>query len=150
MTNIFSARCAWCSAWDRRAPALGRWRRGTTAGVDKSVELSLSATKKQKAIKNKALVVEASCAAEACTVVASASVNVPGASAAKKFKLKTVTKTLAAGQKVKLKVKLSTKALKAARRARGRGKKITAKVSVAATDAAKNTTTRTASVTVSG
>jgi len=76
-------------------------------------------------------------------VVATATLNVPKVSAAKRYKLKKVTKALKAGEKAKLKFKLGKKVRKAAKRALAKGKKPKATIKVSAVDGAKNSTSKT-------
>jgi hypothetical protein len=86
------------------------------------------------------IVVEVSCPTEACTATASGTVNVPGAS--KVYKLKGASANVPKGGKARLKLKVPSKARKAIKRALRRKKKIKAKVTVTARDAAGNKTTR--------
>jgi plastocyanin len=74
---------------------------------------------------------------ESATVSAKGSVSVPGA--AKVFRLKGVSRQLAAGAKKQLKLKLPKQAPRAFRRALARGTKLTARLTVTAKDAAGNT-----------
>ncbi len=120
------------------------------APADNSVELSLTATKKQKAVKKKSLLLSAGCAKEACTVAATGTVNIPGTSAAKKLKLGKVTTSLAGGAKATLKLKLSAKARKAIKKALKKHAKVSAQIVVTATDTAKNQSKRTVSVQIVG
>jgi hypothetical protein len=96
---------------------------GTGSAVGPNPVVQAAST--QRLIGN-ALAVTASCA-EACTFTTRGStVSVPGA--AKVYQLKTVTKRLAAGTKVKLKVKLPAKAARAVKRALRKGKTIRARL----------------------
>jgi hypothetical protein len=74
---------------------------------------------------------------EACTAVGTGTLSVPNV--AKVYKLKKVTKYVAAGGKVTLKLKLSKKIRKAAKRALKRHKKVKAKLRVTVKDASGNT-----------
>jgi uncharacterized delta-60 repeat protein len=86
------------------------------------------------------IAVTVSCTNEACTATTSASIRVPlvGATLAKTYKLKTVTKQLAKGQKVTIKLKLSAAARKAIKRALSARKRVVAKIKLTVTDAAGN------------
>lgn len=112
-----------------------------TNPADTSVALTSSA-KKTQSLKKKAITVTVTCGQEACTATASGTINVPGASAAKRFKLKKVTRSLAAGQTAKLKLKLGKKVRGAAKRALRRGKRVTAEIKVTAKDSAGNSATK--------
>jgi hypothetical protein len=74
---------------------------------------------------------------EAGTVSAGGTVAVPGSS--RVYRLKGTSKSVAANVKTTLLLKLSKKSLKAVRRALKKHKRVKAKVTVTATDAAKNT-----------
>ena len=67
----------------------------------------------------------------------------PKVSASKSYKLKKVSKSLKAGEKGTLKLKLSKKVRNKAKRALRKRKKVSAKVTVTATDAAGNVTCKT-------
>jgi hemolysin type calcium-binding protein len=85
----------------------------------------VSAASSQR-LRANSITLTASCA-EACTFTTRGStVSVPGA--AKVYKLKTVTKRLAAGKKAKLKVKLPAKAARAVKRALRKGKTVRARL----------------------
>jgi hypothetical protein len=81
------------------------------------------------------VIVHASCAAP-CTLTASAKVSLAGASRA--LKLRGIVRKAGTGKQVRLRLALSKKALRSVRRALRRGKKLTARVTVVATDAAGN------------
>ena len=68
----------------------------------------------------------------ACTLKATATVSLPGAS--KSLKLRGVSRKAASGKVVTLRIKLNKKTMRAVRRALRRGKKVMATVTVIATD----------------
>jgi hypothetical protein len=103
----------------------------TPVTVQSDPVLALSTSSTQRVFGGKAIVVHASCAS-ACTLKASATVSLPGAS--RSLKLRGVTRSTAGGKQVTLRIKLSGKTLRAVRRALRRGKRVTAKVTVVATD----------------
>jgi hypothetical protein len=74
--------------------------------------------------------------AEPGTISASATVNVPNLS--KVYRFKSTSVRVAAGITATLALKLQGKALKAVRKALRRGKKLTARLTVTATDDARN------------
>ena len=85
--------------------------------------------------------------AEAGTLKAVASVQVPGAAkSAKVYRFKTVTKKVAANALVKLRLRLSKQGLKAVRRALKRGARLKAKVKVTATNQAGIASSQQASI----
>ncbi len=98
--------------------------------------LKLGGQTTQKVLRKRAVVVAVE-VNEASTVVAAGTVAVPGAS--KVIRLKKASKQLAAGAQAKLKLKLPKQAPRAFRRAFDRGRRLTAKVTVTAKDAAGNT-----------
>ena len=100
--------------------------------------LALAAADTQRVLRRKAIVVQAGCAAT-CTLTASATVSLAGAS--RSLKLRAVTRSAANGKQVRLRLKLSGKTLRAVRRALRRGKKVTATVRVVATDPSGGTRT---------
>ena len=71
-----------------------------------------------------------------CTLTASATVSLAGAS--RSLKLRGIVRQAASGKQVRLRLALSSKTLRSIRRALRRGVKLTAKVTVVATDAAGN------------
>ena len=73
---------------------------------------------------------------EAGTLTARATVSVPGSS--KLYRFKTVSRSVAGNVVVKLRLKLAKKKLKSVKRALGKGKRLKAKISVTATDKARN------------
>jgi hypothetical protein len=97
--------------------------------------LALLAAGTQKVLKQRGVIVLASCAAP-CTLTASATVSLAGAS--RSLKLRGIVRQAASGKQVRLRLALSSKTLRSIRRALRRGVKLTAKVTVVATDAAGN------------
>jgi hypothetical protein len=75
--------------------------------------------------------------AEAGTITAAGTVNVPSRSNV--FKFKTVSAPVAAGGKVKLRLKLTKKVMKLVKRVLKRHRKLTANITITATDKAGNT-----------
>lgn len=96
-------------------------------------KLTLKGSRRQRVLKQRGLTVRASCD-QACTVTASANVSVPGA--AKLYKFRKASKSVAGGATATLKLKLSKKTRAAIRRALRKGKKLKAKVTVKATSTA--------------
>jgi hypothetical protein len=108
----------------------------TTPGTTASGQvLVLAAAGTQHVLRQRGVIVHASCAGS-CTLSASATVTLPGASRA--LKLRGITRTSAAGRQVRLRLTFSKKALRSIRRALRRGVKLTATVTVIATDSAGN------------
>jgi hypothetical protein len=103
--------------------------------VTKAPTLALLAARTQKVLKQRGVIVRASCAAP-CTLTASATVSLAGAS--RSLKLRGIVRQAASGKQVRLRLALSSKTLRSIRRALRRGVKLTAKVTVVATDAAGN------------
>ena len=95
--------------------------------------LALLAAGKQKVLKQRGVIVFASCGSP-CTLTASAKVSLAGASRA--LKLRGIVRNATSGKQVRLRLTLSKKALRSVRRALRRGVKLTATVTVIATDAA--------------
>jgi hypothetical protein len=108
--------------------------------VDKTAPgLALTGATTQRALRQRALLVAAACPAEACTVTAKATVSIPGP--AMVLRLAPVTQQIAKGQTAVLKLKLRAKALTAVRRALRTRKRVRARVTVTAKDAAGNVAT---------
>jgi glucose/arabinose dehydrogenase/PKD repeat protein len=97
--------------------------------------LALLAAGTQKVLKQRGVIVLASCATP-CTLTASATVSLAGAS--RSLKLRGIVRQAGSGKQVRLRLTLSKKTLRSIRRALRRGVKLTAKVTVVATDAAGN------------
>ena len=95
---------------------------------NKVIKVSVNASSTQK-VRSKALMLRAGCD-QACTLTASARVTVPGAS--KVFRLRSVTRSLAANKRVTLKLKLSGKTLRAIKSGLKKGKRISARVTLTA------------------
>jgi hypothetical protein len=98
------------------------------------VALRLGGSKKQRL--GKFVSVKVTCQSDPCSASASGSLNVPGA--AKRFKLKKATRSLAKGTSATLKLTISRKARRAALHALKRHKKVTARVNVAVTSSSAN------------
>jgi glucose/arabinose dehydrogenase len=94
--------------------------------------LVLAAARTQHLLGKRSIEVHGGCLT-ACTLKATATVSLPGAS--KSLKLRGVSVRAASGKVVTLRIKLSKKTMRAVRRALRRGKKVTATVTVIATDA---------------
>jgi hypothetical protein len=105
--------------------------------------LALVAARTQKVLKQGGVIVLARCAAP-CTLTASATVSLAGAS--RSLKLRGIVRQAASGKQVRLRLVLSKKALRSIRRALRRGVKLTAKVTVVATDAAGNSSKSTRTI----
>jgi RTX calcium-binding nonapeptide repeat (4 copies) len=102
--------------------------------------LRLGGATSQKVLRQRGVFVVAACPAEACTATARGKVRVRGS--AKVFKLTRATKQIAQGGKATIKLKLKRSALRTIGRALKVGKRVTAKVTVTAKDAAGNVTTK--------
>jgi lysophospholipase L1-like esterase len=102
--------------------------------------LRLSGATVQRVLRQRGVRVVVACPVEACTATATGKVVVRGS--ARRFKLRSTTRQIATGAKAALKPKLGKKALTAIRRALRRGKKVYAKLTVTAKDAAANVTTK--------
>jgi hypothetical protein len=106
---------------------------------DTTVGFQLSATRSQRALRLKGIVIFVRCPAERCTAVVSASISIPGNP--KRLQLKRLTKALGRGQRAKLTLRLSRKQLdqlaRALRNRRARAKPI-ARITVSVADAARN------------
>jgi glucose/arabinose dehydrogenase/PKD repeat protein len=105
---------------------------GTTAS---GPVLVLAAAGTQHVLRQRGVIVNASCAGS-CTLSASATVTLPGASRA--LKLRGITRASANGRQVRLRLTFSKKARRSIRRALRRGVRLTANVTVIATDSAGN------------
>ncbi|MGE5636114.1 MAG: polysaccharide deacetylase family protein [Nocardioidaceae bacterium] len=114
---------------------------------DTTVDFQLSATRSQRALRQKGIVVFVRCPAERCTAVLSASISIPGN--AKRLQLRRLTKALGRGQRAKLTLRLSRKQLdqlaRALRNRRARAKPI-ARITVSVADATRNRKTRTVTI----
>jgi glucose/arabinose dehydrogenase/PKD repeat protein len=97
--------------------------------------LALVAAGSQRVLKQRGVIVYASCDS-ACTLQATATVSLTGASRA--LKLRGIVRNASSGKQVRLRLALSKKTLRTIRRALRRGVKLSAKVTVVATDAAGN------------
>jgi hypothetical protein len=117
------------------------WSATTTAAPDTTAPaLQFSGATSQKALRQRGVIVVVRAPAEPFTVTAKGKVAVRGS--AKVFKLTPVTKQVSTGAKATLKLKLKRSALAAIARALRAGKKLSAKVTVRAEDAAGNVTTK--------
>ena len=101
---------------------------------------SNSARLYQRIARQRAVVVVIACPAEACTATARGTIAVPGS--AKAFKLTPVTKQISAGSKATLKLGITKRALTAIGRALKHHKRLSARLTVSAQDAAKNVTAK--------
>jgi hypothetical protein len=117
------------------------WSATTTATPDMTAPaLQLGGASSQKVLRQRGVLVVATAPAEPFTVTAMGKVVVRGS--AKVFKLTSVTKQVSRGAKATLKLKLNRRALAAIGRALQAGKKLSAKVTASAKDAAGNVTTK--------
>ena len=103
--------------------------------------LGVSGKAVQNIFKQKAVVVSGSCD-EACTLTARGTLSVPGG-ASKVYRLRPARSSGTPGRRVRLRLKVPRKALSAARKALRRGRKVQARVTVVALDAAGNRRTAT-------
>jgi len=108
-------------------------------GNAKVVTLKVGGSSSQKALRKKAIIVTATCD-QACTLTASGSLSIPGAS--KTYRLRSVKRSLAAGKRVTLKLKLSSKVIKTAKRALRKHKRIRATIRLTAKNSAGTKTSR--------
>jgi hypothetical protein len=102
--------------------------------------LQLSGATAQKVLRQRGVLMMVACPAEACTATAKGRVSVRGSATV--FKLTRVTKQFSKGGKATLKLKLKRSALTAIGRALKASKRLSAKVTVTAKDAAGNVTTK--------
>jgi Bacterial Ig domain len=110
----------------------------------KAPALQLSGATVQRVLRQRGVLLVVACPAEACTATAKGKVVVGGS--AKVYRVTPATKELAGGAKATLKLKLRRTVLAAIGRALRRGKKVSAKVTVTARDAAGNVTTKRRSI----
>jgi PKD repeat protein len=110
-----------------------------TAPVTRTApSLALSAARSQRVLKQRGVIVHASCASP-CRLTASATLSVTRAS--RSLKLRGIVRNAATGKRVRLRLRLSNKALRSVRRALRKSRRLTATVKVVATDAAGNSRT---------
>ena len=114
---------------------------GDGAVIDKTPPSESLSFKKKQRLKKLSVTVKIN---EASSVEAGGSVNVTGAS--KRLKFKSVKRDVAANASTTLALKLSKGNYRKAARALARGKKLTAKLTIKATDTAKNASTTKASI----
>jgi hypothetical protein len=100
--------------------------------------LKLSARGVQDALDRGAIIVGASCPAEACSVQARGTISLPGA--ARVYRVKSAVRQLPRGGSIKLKIRLTVRVRRALARAFKTRKRIRAKISVSASDTAGSTT----------
>ena len=81
---------------------------------------------------------------EAGTVNVAGSVSVPGAS--KVYRFKSVKKSIGANKQTKIRLKLASKSLKTVKRALKRKKRLKARITVTARDAAANTSKKSTTI----
>jgi hypothetical protein len=108
-------------------------------GNERVVTLTLSGASTQRGLRAKAILVRAACD-QACTVTASGSLTIPGAS--KTYRLRSVKRSLAAGKRVSLRLKLSSKVIRTARRALRKRKRVRATVRLTAQNSSGKKTSR--------
>ena len=77
------------------------------------------------------------------TVATSATVTVPGAAAAKRFRFKNATRSVKAGENVSLRLRLAKPALRTVKRALRRGMRLRARVRISAVDISGNSRSKT-------
>lgn len=114
---------------------------------DTGVVVELSAKKAQKIVRQRGVVVTASCPQEACSAVATGRGNVRKPPASRdplvKLRPRAVTRELAAGVPQRIKLKLRKPQLRLVRAALATGKRPKLRVTATATDAVGNTATQT-------
>ena len=113
-----------------------------TPAPDTSIVLRVDARASQKPLRQRAVVAYARCPQESCTVRAAGYVRVSG----RRVRLVPASRSLPAATRGRLSLRLSSKALRSVRRALGRGTRLTARLSIRATDAAGNVAGRSLSV----
>ena len=108
---------------------------------------SFRAKKVQRVLRQKGVIVQATCPQEACVASAAGTINVPAgkrkSSAAKRHKLRSAKRSLAKGKKTRLKLRLRKATVRAVKRALRAHKKVRARVKVTVTDAAGNKKSKT-------
>jgi hypothetical protein len=82
------------------------------------------------------------CRDEPCNVTGQGTVNVPGTRTARRFRLRPARASIPAGGRRTLRLRVSTRALRAIRRALRKRRRVAARVTVTARDAAGNRTVR--------
>ena len=102
--------------------------------------LQLGGAASQRIARQRAVIVVVACPTEACSATARGTVTVPGS--AKVFKLTPVSKQISVGSKASLRLGIARRALTAIAHALKRHRRVSARITVAATDGAKNTTTK--------
>jgi hypothetical protein len=98
--------------------------------------LVLGGRRTQRAVRQKAVFVDAGCPTEACSARGTGTVSVPLTT--KVYRLRPATAQIPQGGKARLRLKLTKKALKAVKRALARRKRVKAKVTVTVKDAGGN------------
>ncbi len=118
-----------------------------TTPTDKSVIATFRARRVQRVLRQKGVIVQATCPKEACVASAAGTISAPAgkrkSSAAKRYKLRSVKRSLAAGKKTSLKLRLRKATVRAVKRALRAHKKVRARVKVTVTDAAGNKKSKT-------
>jgi len=97
--------------------------------------LAVSGRRVQRILRQRGVVIGAACT-EPCTVAASGAISIPGA--ARVFRLRRATRTLAAGARVRIKVRITKRTRRPLRRALARRRRVRARVRVRATDLSSN------------
>lgn len=119
---------------------------GSTPGVGAVVpdrtapQLLLAGKRLQRVLRQRGVVVEVSCPAEACTATAAGSVSVPGA--ARSLALRGAKGQISRGGKTRLRLRLSKRNLSSVRRALRVRKRLRAVVRITVRDAAGNAVTK--------
>ena len=105
-----------------------------TTTPDKSVIASFRAKKVQRVLRQKGVIVQATCPQEACVASAAGTISAPAgkrkSSAAKRYKLRSIKRSLAKGKKTRLKLRLRKATARAVKRALRAHKKVRARVKV--------------------
>jgi glucose/arabinose dehydrogenase len=94
-------------------------------------DVAVSRRRVQRILRQRGVVIGAACS-EQCTLAASGTISIPGA--ARVFRLRPRTRTLAPGTRVRIKLRLTRRTVRPLRRALRRGRRVRARVSVRASD----------------
>jgi DNA-binding beta-propeller fold protein YncE len=116
---------------------------------DTSVAFALRAPSPQRVLARRAVRVRARCPGEPCGLAARGFVSIPGGTASARFRLRGTTRELAKGELAVLRLRLTKRLVRRLTTAfadRSTRRRVRARVSVVATDAARNTQTKTVSI----
>jgi hypothetical protein len=138
-SELVAAGCATSSGTTPGSPSPTPSGPGTGTQLNATAPvLAMRAKPIQHPLDRGAIIVEASCPAEACSVRARGTLSLPGAS--KVYRIKSAARQLPRGGRAKLKLRLTSRVRRALGRALDKRKRIRARVSVTARDVAGNST----------